>query len=135
MKVGKSRPIPLADRSRYALANDIFNDAELFRMSLSVGGEEVPGATTKLPSEGQRSGKNAREFCGKTGAALLHHGQIGLGSRHSPLFHPSLLHLFHGQDAAARRAASMLTIKMLMSAGLTPLIRLACPSVMGRIEE
>ena len=113
----------LALGARHALRGYVDADARLLRMGRGIGRQKVAVAAPNLPDKRFITRKQLRELDAQLLAPLRDQGFVTLDTlgpqwlRSPPL------------------ADSMATISRLMSVGLTPLIRLACPSVRGLIWD
>lgn len=131
MEVSELGAVALPGGTRDPLAHDVDAEAEPVRMGLGISSQKMAMTASDLPDKGRARGEDTIEQMGEIGAPGLHPRAI-LGSA------GRILRRTQGNVAHAEAAplpASMLTSKTLMSAGLTPLIRLACPSVRGRISD
>lgn len=129
MKLMGFGPLLLSRRTLDAITLDIETNAKRRRMRLRIGDEKMPVATAELAYELSGSRKNLREGLLKRFFALLHDGEKARCADA----------IFHGGERTYSPPNplpdSTHTIRMLMSAGLTPLMRLACPSVIGLISN
>ena len=118
--VPQPRPLAFLLGPLDAVLADIDSHADFVWMSLGIGVQEVPVAAADFENEGPAPADRSRAMTGfsafPTGGDLIGDASIQASGPAFPL------------------PASIKTIRMLMSAGLTPLIRLACPRVKGRIS-
>jgi len=117
VEIGKPGAVALSLGARDPLRDDVDPDAGGLAVERRIGGQEVAVPAADFPDEGGARLQDFRAGLPQVGAALdkdcgvfRAQGRID-SSRHFPA------------------PAAILTIRRLISDGLTPLIRLACPRV------
>lgn len=131
MQVRGLRALLFSRGSRDAIGLEVEAKTESRRMGLRIGDEKMAVATAEFTHEllGPREKLGERGL--KLGLSLLDGRQEAVGSLR--VFHDSVERCAdHSPDSPLPDSTQ--TIRILISAGLTPLIRLAWPSVMGLIS-
>lgn len=124
--------LPLASGTLDSFANKVDADADLRRVRGRIGGKKMPVAASDLPQEMGVAGEDSAQFRAELLPAIRDDRQIVGIPR-------IVIHGFpfaDGRPESARPSplpALSQTSRMPMSAGFTPLIRLAWPNVMGRM--
>jgi hypothetical protein len=126
MKVRKLRAIAFAECSFDSIADYINSDADFFGISLGKCGQEVPVTASEFPCDLRWDGQDSIEVHSQCISTLLHPSSVLQRSQLGCL--PGEI-ARHGSGPSL--CDSMDIISTLISAGFTPLIRLACPSVNG----
>lgn len=121
MQVWEARPLVLADGPRNPVGRNVDSDAVFFRVRRGISHKEMAVATSNLPYEagGGRDDleqRSSQRFASRRDARRVVQYPRGSQAAESVSFW-----------------ASIATMRRLMSVGLTPLIRLAWPSVRGFI--
>lgn len=120
MEVSQCSAIAFSIRACHAVIDYVYSHAQLVWNARGVGCEKMPMTGADLADHGGRIPHNGSDFPTQRGAAIRDHLSIRVSPQYIRAELGSGIH-----SARCPLPASIVIIRIEMSAGLTPLIRLA----------